>query len=937
MCNYTYDTWGNVLTECDSVNSVISNTVTNEYDSWGNLIRTQIPGSGTVVYTNGWGSDGHHYVLKQGTARPWIKTWYDGLGREILIESIGPKDIEIKKRTTYNTKGQVSSVENTQGSLVTSTDYIYDNRGRVLSETANSGASVQYQYGNRTVTVTSGGRSKYTRYDALGNIKEVTDPVSTVNYFYSTNGQLRRVDTGNCIYEFGYDEIGNRISYSDPDAGTTTYTYDALGRETGHTDARNVHFTTSYDVFGRVTSETAGAEAITYTYGTSGTGQMRLVSKTLGAWSDTYEYDQYGRLTSQNVGGHATGYQYNSAGLLTRRIWNVGSEEGKYVDYTYDSYGNHISSNAISGAIIWNLTQNTGTTTASTMKLNSNPTLYTRTLTADSYGYPASYSLKRDTVPIGGETYTYNYSTGNLTQCVKEWHTETYSYDDADRFVTFNVDGSEAMSMTYSSNGNLLSKTGVGGYTYGSGTHKVVSVDNTDNVIPYSSQSITYNAWGKVAEVNETVGSDTYKYELTYGPDLQRVLAVLWKNNSLVHLVTYGDGYEEKYQNGNITRYYYVDGADGNSAVYTSHTQTGDKVYCIDRDHLGSVTALFDQNGNKCFSASFDPWGRRYVEQGSIEYDRGYTGHEHIDELGLIDMNGRMYDPILGRFISVDPYIQDPYNPQNFNRYAYCLNNPVKYTDPSGEIGVLAACLIAAGIDMAIDYGFQVIANLNAKNAEGQSLTAKEVFLTNIDWFDIGVSGVLGGVTCGAGLLAEGTTTMARVAKFINKYPTILNLSEIVLTSAIDITSNGFQKVSFGQFGQRVLTSLAISAADKAMQNTFSRLNNKKNDSGLSQTDEMFVDPLESEQFQMGMQKGAEMYPNKVGKTELHHPVPKYLGGSNNQELIRLDAAYHQLITNEFRKYIPYGYRNNPQYLDVNINDVMRKVYQKYPLPKLNK
>lgn len=84
----------------------------------------------------------------------------------------------------------------------------------------------------------------------------------------------------------------------------------------------------------------------------------------------------------------------------------------------------------------------------------------------------------------------------------------------------------------------------------------------------------------------------------------------------------------------------------------------------------------------------------------------------------------------------------------------------------------------------------------------------------------------------------------------------------------------------------------------------------------------------------MGMQKGAEMYPNKVGKTELNHPVPKYLGGSNNQELIRLDAAYHQLITNEFRKYIPYGYRNNPQYLDVNINDVMRKVYQKYPLSK---
>lgn len=691
---YTYDTWGNVLTERDSINTVIENTVTHTYDNWGNLIRTQIPGSGTVAYTRGWGSDGRYFVLEQGTARPWVKTWYDGLGRETLVESVGSKDIAVKKRTTYNTKGQVSNVENTQGNLVTSTAYTYDNRGRVLSETAGSGASVQYQYGNRTVTETSAGRTRYTRYDVLGNVKEVTDPVSTVNYFYSTNGQLRRVVTEDCIYQFGYDEIGNKMSYSDPDAGTTTYTYDALGRETGHTDARNVHFTTNYDVFGRITSQTAGDETITYTYGTTGTGQMRLVSKTLGAWSDTYEYDQYGRLVSLEAGGHTATYQYNSAGLLTKKTWG-DSSNGKYVNYTYDTYGNHISSNAISGAIIWNLTQNTGTTTASTMKLNSNPTLYTRTVTADSYGYPASYFLNRGNNPVGGEIYTYNYSTGNLTQCVKEFHTETYSYDDADRLVTFNVDNSEVMSMTYSSGGNLLSKTGVGDYTYGSGTHKVINVDNTDDVIPYSSQSITYNAWGKVAEVNETIGSDTYKYELTYGPDLQRVLAVLWKNNTIVHLVNYGEGYEEKYQTTQTTRYYYVDGADGNSAVYTSNTQTGDKVYCIDRDHLGSVTALFDQNGNKCFSASFDPWGRRYVEQGSIEYDRGYTGHEHIDELGLIDMNGRMYDPILGRFISVDPYIQAPYNPQNFNRYAYCLNNPVRYTDPDGESWLLATGIAA--------------------------------------------------------------------------------------------------------------------------------------------------------------------------------------------------------------------------------------------------
>ena len=241
--------------------------------------------------------------------------------------------------------------------------------------------------------------------------------------------------------------------------------------------------------------------------------------------------------------------------------------------------------------------------------------------------------------------------------------------------------------MTYGSNGNILSKTGVGSYDYNSSKpHAVAAVDNTSGLIPEGTQSVTYNLWGKVSEVNAVVGSDTYRYELTYGPDLQRVLAVLWKNDQLVHLVTYGHDFEEKYLGSHITRYYYVSGTDGNAAVYTSDTSTGDKAYCMDMDHLGSIIGLYDQYGTKCYGASFDPWGKRSLTSGSIEFDRGFTGHEHIDEINLIDMNGRIYDPLLGRFLSADPFVQAPTNPQNFNRYSYCLNNPLKYFDPDGEI-----------------------------------------------------------------------------------------------------------------------------------------------------------------------------------------------------------------------------------------------------------
>ncbi len=82
-----------------------------------------------------------------------------------------------------------------------------------------------------------------------------------------------------------------------------------------------------------------------------------------------------------------------------------------------------------------------------------------------------------------------------------------------------------------------------------------------------------------------------------------------------------------------------------------------------------------------------DLLGGKKLTENSMPYNipRGYTMHEHLDEFGLINMNSRLYSQYLSRFLAPDPYIQDPTNSQNFNRYSYCLNNPLKYTDPSGE------------------------------------------------------------------------------------------------------------------------------------------------------------------------------------------------------------------------------------------------------------
>jgi RHS repeat-associated protein len=811
---YTYDIWGNTLTECDSVNSLVCCITEHTYDGWGNLTRTLVPGNGSVSYTRGWGSDTgkSFFILEQGSARPWVKKWYDNQGREVLIESVGPNDVAIKKDLKYNSKGLVTNTVQTNGTLTISTVYTYDSRGRVLSETSSSGSSKQYQYGNLSVSTISNNSTTYKRYDAMGNIKEVVDPVSSVNYYYSSNGNVNKIKTQGITYRYEYDELGNKISSTDPDAGKTTFTYDALGRETSHTDSRNILFTTNYDVFGRITSKTAGSETITYLYGTSGNGQMRLIKKTLGNWSNTYEYDQYGRIVSQNVGGHTTKYQYNSIGLLSRKTW-ADIDNSRFVDYLYDPYGNNIGSKAISGTVEWNLLQYTGTTTSSTIRLNSS--LFTRTTTRNSDGYQASYSLSRGNTVLNGEAYTYDHETGNLIQCIKSDATTLgYSYDSIDRLTRFTKNDNEQMSISYAPNGNITNKSDIGNYSYNkSKKHMITSVSNDNNLISYNSQYVTYNDWGKVAEINETKGNDTYKYELVYGPDLQRVLAVLWKNGNLVHLVTYGDEYEEKYQDGDITRYYYINGADGNTAVYTSDTRLGDKAYCIDHDYLGSITRLYDQNGIKCFGAKYDPWGRREIDAGSIEYDRGFTGHEHIDELPLIDMNGRMYDPLLGRFISVDKYYQSPYCAQGFNPYAYCMNNPLKYTDPDGEFGILAAYLIAAASSAMIDYSIQVAFNL------GSGLTGKDAFFNKVDFFDIGVSAIMG--ACNAGL--------ANIKKIGKLGKLALNVGSIGLTSAIDITGEGKQKVSIEKCVTRIIIGAATYAASDAIGNMVTQKSTAKN------------------------------------------------------------------------------------------------------------
>ncbi|MFN7432124.1 MAG: RHS repeat domain-containing protein, partial [Betaproteobacteria bacterium] len=116
---------------------------------------------------------------------------------------------------------------------------------------------------------------------------------------------------------------------------------------------------------------------------------------------------------------------------------------------------------------------------------------------------------------------------------------------------------------------------------------------------------------------------------------------------------------------------------------------------------------------------AFDAWGKRMQPNGTADpdgqlnpasTDRGFTGHEHLDELGFVHMNGRIYDPLLGRFLSPDPHIQDEGLLQNYNRYSYVLNNPLRYTDPSGEVWWhVAAFIVGAALASSNNRDLKIV------------------------------------------------------------------------------------------------------------------------------------------------------------------------------------------------------------------------------------
>ena len=195
----------------------------------------------------------------------------------------------------------------------------------------------------------------------------------------------------------------------------------------------------------------------------------------------------------------------------------------------------------------------------------------------------------------------------------------------------------------------------------------------------------------------------------TYGPQHMRFTQV----NANVTIYYSDKLYEEETDGTNTTWRAYID----DIAVISQTTNEGAAIRYTHRDRLGSARVFTDHNGQVEAERNYDPFGKPRLASGGLKNPakeddledtktrRGFTDHEHLDNVELIHMNGRVYDYNLGRFMSVDPVIQSPTNSQSINPYSYIMNNPLAGTDPTGYTGCAASRIESTCESLGSSFG----------------------------------------------------------------------------------------------------------------------------------------------------------------------------------------------------------------------------------------
>jgi RHS repeat-associated protein len=738
----TTHAWNDALGLESSRTSPQGQTTSWLYDEFGRVTKETRPNGNTqstIIACGPCFAPNARYAVRQLRSDGlWSESQHDSFGRSVgraFVLADGRASRQVTERDASGRVRRESMPYFADAAPYYWVSYTYDALDRTRSvdrpvnEAVPSGAVTQFVYAGLKTTVRDAeNRATTYTHDPEGRLTVVTPPLGGVaGASYDEFGQIiSTVDAGWNARYMRYDEAGRLIELVDPDAGRRNYSYDTFGNLIAQSDGASPPNSMSlrYDALGRMTSRTEPEGTTTWAYSTAtgaARGQLQQVTGPTPAsatgFRESYSYDSRGRLQQTNTvidgSSYQTNFTYGAEDKLASMTYptTVGWRP-KFVFGYSNGHLSTISQDAAAITPVYTLLamdpqgrESAARFGAGALEERSVYDAASARLTAIRAG-PASS-------PASLQDYAYEWDrVGNLLSRqdlgASPQLREQFAYDALGRLVQVALNGSPTLNMTYSLDGSILSKSDVGSYRYSMSDqrpHAVMSISGG----PRGNMSFAYDANGNMTNRNGTAitwtsfnlpkqisaGADYARF--TYGPSRGRIVQEA-KTGAVTRTTHYVGPHFEVEIEGSVRRYrsnVFAHGRAVFSQVET--TPNGLEAYYVLHDHLGSVDRLVRAvgGGANLLATSFDAWGKRrnsnwtadaadqrYTDAHWVE--RGYTGHEHLDNARLIHMNGRLQDPLLGRMLSPDPFLGGMTNPQALNAYGYVANNPTSYFDPSG-------------------------------------------------------------------------------------------------------------------------------------------------------------------------------------------------------------------------------------------------------------
>lgn len=703
---------------------------------------------------------------QQGAPERW--QFMDALGREVRRRHQGFSGAWVNVDSQYDALGRLVRQSEPYSQVPLYLETSWDDQDRPLQRQLPGGATLSFSYGasgaggswrQYSLSYQLNGlqtRSERRENDALGqlgrSVNALGSPLeTTLDYAYDPLGNLRitRVNGDpRTEVQMRYDSAGKRISLHDPNSGQQQMRHDALGqlREVIASDGSRI--VSRYDLLGRLVErsdiDASGSvrEGSRWTYDSAlkGIGKLAGMGRTDQSFLQVYAYDGLSRqnLRQTTISVDGKSLSYTDGQLYDGFSRPAVTQDATGFRYTshYNGYGYPIGeSNQADGKSLRLITaQNDRGQNTKVHYGNGVVTQYTHD--------PATGWLKRiaSTSPQGAlQQLNYSYAQNGLLLAREDARglRETFEYDLLQRLTssTRSLAGQSLQAhYRYDALGNLLQNPQFAELHYGQydaegqaacaaanaanpGPHAVTRstvgyycYDARGNQLNAPGREVSYSLYDKPLRISSNGQHSDFRYD----PERRRYLQVAG-NRTTVYL---DEGrFEEILDNGQRWQNSYIGGylqvqrdPDGNPLRLNYQLQ----------DQLGSLESVTDASGVLLEKRSYAPFGGLRGADWSdspaplLTTRRGFTDHEHLAESGLIHMNGRVYDPGLGRFLSADVVYQDTANAQMFNRYSYGFNSPFAGVDPTGyalevlinQIALSQLETASAGLSSYFGWGF---------------------------------------------------------------------------------------------------------------------------------------------------------------------------------------------------------------------------------------